>query len=81
MFIFLSYPWFANTLFPCSSALSSLPPLLEFGIAHVDGDVAIPAPTFPFPFTLPSKMLIRKELRPMVILTKSWPKASKDGIT
>ena len=81
MFIFLSYPWFADTLFMCSSALPSLPPLLEFGAAHAVGDVAIPASTFPFPLTSPSEMLIRKELRPMVIPSKSRPRASEDWIT
>ena len=81
MFIFLSYPWFANTLFLCSCALSSLPPLLEFGTVHAIGDVAIPAPAFSFPLISPSKMLIGKELRPMVIPAKSWPKASEDCIT
>ena len=80
MFIFLSYPWFANTLFLCSNALSSFPPLLEFGTAHAVGDVPIPAPTFPFPLTSPQEMLIGKELRPMVILAKSWHRAYEDSI-
>ena len=80
MFIFLSYPWFVDTLFLCSSALPSLPPLLEFGAAHAVY-VAIPAPTFPFPLKSPSEMLIGKELRPMVLPAKSWPRASKDWIT
>ena len=75
MFIFLSYPWFADTLFLCSNALSSLPPLLEFRTAHAVGDVAISAPAFPFPLTSPLDMLIGKELRPMVIPAKSWPMA------
>ena len=75
MFIFFSYPWFIDTLFLYSSALPSLPPLWEFGTAHAVGDVAIPAPTFPFPLTSPSEMLIGKKLRPMVIPAKSWHKA------
>ena len=65
----------------CSSALPSLPPLLEFGTAHVVGDVAIHVPTFPFPLTLPSEILLGKELRPMTLPAKSWPRASKDLIT
>ena len=81
MFIFLSHLWFVDTIFLCSSALPSLPPLLEFGTAHVVGDVAILALTFPFLLTSPSEMLIGKELGPMVISTKSWPRASKDWIT
>ena len=81
MLIFLSYPWFVDTLFMCSSALSFLPPLLEFGTDHAVGEVAIPTPTFQFSLTSPSEMLIGKELRPMVIPTKSWPRAFKDWIT
>ena len=79
--IFLSYPWFADTLFMCSSALPSLPPLLEFGIAQAVGDVSIPTPTFPFPLTSPSEILLGKELRPMALPTKSWPRESENWIT
>ena len=80
MLIFLSYPWFADTLFLCSCALPYFPPLLEFGTAHANGDVAIPTPTFPFPLTSPSYFLIGKEQRLMALPAKSWPSASEDWI-
>ena len=38
-------------------------------------------PRLSFFHASPSEMLIGKELRPMVIPSKSWPKASKDWIT
>ena len=81
MFIFLSYPWFTDTLFLCSNALQSLPHLLDFRTTHAVGDVAIPAPTFPFPLMSPLEILIGKALRPMALTTKSWPKAFEDWIT
>ena len=62
MFISLSYPWFADTLFLYSNALPSLPPVLEFGISYEVGDVVTPALAFPFPLMSPLAMLIRKEL-------------------
>ena len=58
-----------------------LPPLLEFGTTHADGDVSIPTPTFPFPLTSPSETLIGKELRPMALPAKPWPMAYEDWIT
>ena len=63
----------------CSNVLPSLPPLLEFGIAHAIGDVAIYVLDFPFPPTSPSEILLGKELRPMALPSKSWPRASRIG--
>ena len=67
----------------CSSVLPSLPPLLEFQIAHAIGDVAIYVLAFPFPFNLmlPSEILLGKEILPMALPAKSWPKAFEDWIT
>ena len=81
MFIFLSYPCFADIIFLYSNAPPFHPLLLEFGTAHMVEDVASLASTFLFPLTSPLEILIGKELRPMVIPTKSWPRASKDWIT
>ena len=80
-FILLFYPWLIDTIFLCSSVLPSLPLLLEFRTAHAIGDVAISVPTFPFPLTSPSDILLGKELRPMALPAKSWPRASEDWIT
>ena len=38
-------------------------------------------PSFSFPLTLPSEILLGKELRTMALLAKSWPKAYEDWIT
>ena len=54
-----------------SNVLSSLPLLLEFGIAHAIGDEAISIPAFPFPMTSPSEVLLGKELRIVALLAKS----------
>ena len=54
---------------------------MEFGTAHVVGDVVIPVLAFLFPLTSPSEILLRKGLRPMALLAKSWPRPSKDSIT
>ena len=70
-----------DTIFLCFSALSSLPLLLEFGTAHAIGDMTIFVPAFPFPLTSPSETLLGKELRTMVLLAKSWPRAFEDWIT
>ena len=43
--------------------------------------MAISVPTFLFPLTLPSEILLGKELRTMDLPTKSWPRASEDWIT
>ena len=43
--------------------------------------MSIPTPAFPFPLTSPLETLIGKEQRPMALLAKSWPMASKDWIT
>ena len=48
--------------------------MLEFGTAHAIRDVPIFVPTFPFPLTSPSEILLRKELQTMALLTKSWPR-------
>ena len=45
------------------------------------GDVAMPISNFPFPLSSPSKILLGKELRPMALPAKSWPRASDDWIT
>ena len=50
-------------------------------VGDVAGDVSIPAPTFAFPLTSSSEMLIGKELRPMALLAKSWLRAFEDWIT
>ena len=81
IFLLLFYPWLIDTIFPCSSVLSSFPFLLEFGTAHANGDVAISVLTFPFPLWSPSKILLGKELQTMALPAKSWPKAFEDWIT
>ena len=43
--------------------------------------MAISTLAFPFPLTLPSEILLGKELRIMTLLAKSWPRASEDWIT
>ena len=55
--------------------------MLEFRTTHAIGDVAISVPTFPFPLTLPSEILLGKDLRNMALPAKSWPKAFEDWIT
>ena len=65
----------------CSSVLPFLPLLLEFGTAHAIRDVAIYVPTFPFPLTSLSEILLRKEFRTMALPAKSWSKAYEDWIT
>ena len=55
--------------------------MLEFGTTHAIRDVAISVLDFPFPLTLPSEILLGKELRIMALPAKSWPRASYDWIT
>ena len=81
IFILLFYPWLIDIIFLCSNVLLSLSFLLEFRTAHAIRDMAIYIPTFPFPLTSPSNILLRKELRTMALPTKSWPRASEDWIT
>ena len=44
-------------------------------------DVAILIPVFPLPLLSPSEILLGKELQPMALLAKSWPRAYENWIT